>query len=227
MSQDSADPAPPNPALATNADPAPPASDAAPRRPIGLDLLERIKAIMLTPATEWQKIEQEPGGIGPLFIGYVAILAAIPPIADFLCLGVIGEIDANGTTIRMPIVTALLSSLFDYVLSFAVVYVLAYIVDMLARRFGGENDFSNALKLATYAMTPYWLAGIFLLIPGLRFLAMFGFYGAYLVWTGLPQLMRSPPERTPAYTAAVVACAFAIYMAIVIVGHTLFPFPRP
>jgi hypothetical protein len=216
-----------DPAASANADPAPPASDTAPRRPIGLDLLERVTAIMLTPVTEWQKIEQEPGGIVPLFLGYVAILAAIPPIADFLCLGAIGEIDANGTTVRMPILTALLSALFDYVLSFAVVYVLAYIVDMLARRFGGENDFSNALKLATYAMTPYWLAGIFLLIPGLRFLIMFGFYGAYLVWTGLPQLMKSPSDRTLGYTAAVVACAFAIYLALVIAGHTLFPFPRP
>src|SRR5215510_8734464 len=221
MSQDSADPAPPNPALATDADPAAPASDAAPRRPIGLDLLERIKAIMLTPATEWQKIEQEPGGIGPLFIGYVAILAAIPPIADFLCLGVIGEIDANGTTVRMPILTALLSAFFDYVLSFVVVYVLALVIDMLAPRFEGEKNFANALKLAVYAMTPYWLAGIFLLIPGLRFLVMFGFYGAYLVWTGLPQLMKSPADRTVGYTAAVVFCAFAIYVGLVIVGHTL------
>jgi hypothetical protein len=222
MSQDSVDPAPP-----MNADPAPPANASDGGRGVGLDLLDRIKAILLTPATEWPKIAQEPGGIGPLFVGYVAILAAIPPIADFLCLGVIGQTDVNGTTVRMPIFTALLSAFVDYVLSFAVVYVLAYIVDMLARRFEGENDFSNALKLAAYAMTPYWLAGIFLLIPGLRFLIMFGFYGAYLVWTGLPELMKSPPERTLGYTATVVACAFAIYLGIVMAGHMLFPFPRP
>jgi Yip1 domain len=192
-----------------------------------MDLLERIKAILLRPADEWPKIGQQPGSIGPLFVGYVAILAAIPPIADFLCLGVIGETDINGTTVRMPIFSAVLSALFDYLLSFAVVYVLAHVIDLLAPRFEGVKSFPNALKLAVYSMTPYWLAGIFLLIPGLRFLVMFGLYGAYVLWTGLPELMKSPPERTLGYTAAVVACALAIYLAIVFTGHMLFPFPRP
>src|SRR5262249_33243529 len=180
----------------------------------GMDLLQRIKAILLTPDTEWPKIEQEPGGVGPLFAGYVVVLAAIGPIADFICLAVIGETVANVGTVRMPVFPALFNSLLDYVLAFVIVYVLAVAIDMLAPRFEGTRSFPNALKLAVYAMTPYWLAGIFLLIPGLRFLVMFGFYGAYLVWTGLPELMKSPPERTLAYAAAIVGGAFAIYLVI-------------
>ena len=36
--------------------------------------------------------------------------------------------------------------------------------------FGGRADFDSAFKLAVYSFTPVWLAGIFLLVPGLRFL---------------------------------------------------------
>ena len=197
-------------------------------RPRGhaMELLQRIKAILLTPHTEWAQIEQEPGGVLGLFGRYVVFLAAIGPIADFLCLAVIGQWVANVGTVRMPVFSALFNALLDYALAFVVVYVLALIIDAFAPRFEGVKNFQNALKLAVYSMTPYWLAGIFLLIPGLRFLVMFGLYGAYLLWTGLPQLMKSPPERSPAYAGAIVACAVAIDLVIVLIGHLLFPFPR-
>jgi hypothetical protein len=44
-----------------------------------MKLLERAKAILFTPRTEWRAIEQEPSGMSELYLGYVAILAAIPP----------------------------------------------------------------------------------------------------------------------------------------------------
>jgi hypothetical protein len=191
-----------------------------------MDLLQRIKAILLTPETEWQKIEQEPGGVLALFGGYVVVLAAIPPVADFLCRAVIGMTLASGATVRMPVFPALFNALLDYVLAFVVVYALALIIDLVAPRFEGVKNFPNALKLATYAMTPYWLAGIFLLIPGLRFLVMFGLYGAWLLWSGLPQLMKSPAERSLAYAGTIAGVAFVIYLAISLAGDALFPFPR-
>jgi hypothetical protein len=191
-----------------------------------MDLLQRIKAILLTPDTEWQKIEQEPGGVVALLGGYVVFLAAIPPVADFLCRAVIGMTLASGATVRMPVFTALFAALLEDVLAFVVVYVLALVIDLLAPRFEGVKNFPNALKLAVYAMTPYWLAGIFLLIPGLRFLVMFGLYGAWLLWIGLPQLMKSPPERSLAYAGMVAVIAFALCLAIASVANMLFPFPR-
>ena len=39
------------------------------------------------------------------------------------------------------------------------------------------------------------LAGIFLLIPGLNFLVLLGLYGFYLLWVGLPLLMRVKKEQ--------------------------------
>ena len=62
----------------------------------------------------------------------------------------------------------------------------------MAPLFGGRQDFDSAFKLAVYSYTPVWLAGIFLLLPGLRFLILLGFYGAYVLALGLPRLMKSP-----------------------------------
>jgi hypothetical protein len=43
-----------------------------------MKLVERVRALLLTPRLEWKVIEQEPKTASDLFIDYVAILAAIP-----------------------------------------------------------------------------------------------------------------------------------------------------
>ena len=44
-----------------------------------------------------------------------------------------------------------------------------------------------------------------------------GLYGIYLLWRGLPVLMRAPDDRVLAYTAVVTACALvpAIVLAVI------------
>ena len=49
-----------------------------------MDLVERVKAILLTPKTEWPVIAREPGDVAYLFKNYVAILAAIPAVCGFI-----------------------------------------------------------------------------------------------------------------------------------------------
>ena len=60
----------------------------------------------------------------------------------------------------------------------------ALFIDFVAPLFGGRRDFGRALKVAVYAFTPVWLCGVFLLLPGLRFLELPGLYGAYLLVMG-------------------------------------------
>jgi hypothetical protein len=170
------------------------------------NLIARVKAILLTPQTEWLVIERESGDVATLFTQYVAILALIPALARFIGSSLIG-----GYT---PIFSGLIGAIFGYVLTFVAVYVVALIIDALAPTFGAQKNFPNALKLAVYSYTPGWVAGIFLLIPGLSFLTVLGLYGLYLLWLGLPPLMRSPPEKALGYAAAVVVCA--IILAIVL-----------
>ena len=47
-----------------------------------MNLFERVKAILLSPKSEWLVIEREPPDTVGLFKNYVAILAAIPAVAS-------------------------------------------------------------------------------------------------------------------------------------------------
>ena len=169
-------------------------------------LFPRVKAIILTPQTEWPVIAREPAEPASLFTGYVAILALIPAVAGFIGTTLIGR--------YMPIMSGLIYTIVVYLLTFVIVFVVALIVDALAPTFSGQKNFTNALKLTVYSYTPAWLAGIFQLIPGLSFLGILGLYGLYLLYLGLPPLMQAPKDKAILYTVTIVVIAVLIQIVI-------------
>jgi len=182
-----------------------------------MEFIDRVKAILFSPHSEWPVIARESADLRVLFGQYVAILALIPAVSHFIGMSLVG-----GYT---PIGTALLAGLFIYVTSFVVVYAAALIIDVLAPNFGAHKGFANALRLAVYSYTPFWLAGIFLLVPGLSFLTVLGFYGLYTLWIGLPLLMRAPQDQALLYAASVVACALILALAVGVARLALFGGP--
>jgi len=177
-------------------------------------LIERVKAILLTPQTEWPVIAREPGDVSVLFTRYVAILALIPALAGFIGTSLVGS--------YVPFFRGLVSAVFGYFITFVIVYVVALIVNALAPTFDAQKNFPNALKLTVYSYTPAWLAGIFFLIPGLSFLTILGLYGLYLMWLGLPPLMQTPRDKALPYAAAVLVCAVILEIVRGAIQATIF-----
>jgi hypothetical protein len=102
-----------------------------------------------------------------------------------------------------------------YALSFVGVYVIAWVVDMLGPTFGGRRDSLSALKVTVYSFTPGWLAGLFNFVPILSVLTIAGaLYGLYLLYLGLPVLMRSPAEKSMGYTIVTVLVAIVAWAMI-------------
>jgi Yip1 domain len=191
-----------------------------------MNLVERVKAILLTPKTEWPVIEGEPGDAKYLFTSYVAILAAIPAIAGFIGTSLIGFTVPTVGTIRLGIGAGILNAILTYVMAFVISYVVALIVDALAPTFGGQKNFDSALKLTVYSYTPGWLAGIFAIIPSLAFLSILGLYALYLFWVGAPVLMKVPRDRAIGYTAAVIVCAIILAVVIGLIQAAIIGMPR-
>ena len=182
-----------------------------------MNLVARVQAILLSPKTEWPVIEHEPGDAGYLFKNYVAILAAVPAICGFIGASIIG---AAGY--RTGFFIGLISALVSYALAFVGVYVMAFVIDTLAPNFGGQKNFSNALKLVVYSSTAMWLAGIFSLIPALAVLSILGLYSLYLLYLGLPVMMKSPPDRALVYTVVAIVCAAIVWIVIGAIPAMLF-----
>lgn len=178
-----------------------------------MDVVQRAKAMVLSPTAEWRAIEPESGDAAYLFASYVVILAAIPPVCAFLRLGLFGW--AGPRHVHIGLFSSLFGALIHYLMAFVVVYAMAVIIDGLAPTFSGQKNQENAMKLAVYSMTPAWLAGVFWLIPGLGFLRLIALiYSVYVFWLGLPVLMKPPQERLGPYALAVIACGIVLSLVV-------------
>jgi hypothetical protein len=187
-----------------------------------MDLVQRVKQILLSPRTEWQVIEAEPTTTAELYKTYIIPLAAIGPISQVFGYSVFGITVPFVGTYRVPIGSAISGALVAYVLTLAGTYVLALIIDGLAPTFNGQRSQIQALKVAAYSSTASWLAGIFALIPGLRLLAILGLYSLYLLYLGLPIVMKAPRDKALGYTVVVIVAAIVLFMIIgVIAGRFL------
>jgi Yip1-like protein len=184
-----------------------------------MDLVQRAKNICLTPSTEWPVIATESATPGGLLGGYAAPLAAIGAIAGFVGGAIIGRTLPFVGHYRVPLVSALIAAIFTFGMALVGVFVLSLVINALAPTFGGQKNSIQALKLAVYAYTPAWIAGVLQLFTLLGILGIFaGLYGIYLLYLGLPPLMRSPQEKSVPYTAVVLVCAIVMSVVITAVG---------
>jgi hypothetical protein len=174
-----------------------------------MNLFERVKAILLQPKSEWLVIEREPGDAGTLFTNYVCILAAIPVVCSFIGTSIIGF-----GPFRIGIISGLFHAVVVYVLTLVGIFVVAYVIDFLAGMFDGQKNLGNAMKVAAYAPTAAWLAGVFNIIPALSFLGLLGLYSLYLLHTGIAALMKPAAGKELIYTIAVVVAVIVIQVII-------------
>jgi hypothetical protein len=175
-----------------------------------MNAARRARAILADPVGEWAAIESEPGDPAYVLSRYVTVLALIPAVFSFIGACLVGVVVPNAGLVRTPLVNGLFGAILGYVLSCAIVLILGVLINLVAPLFGGRRDFDSAFKLALYSFTPAWLAGIFLVLPGLQFLTLTGLYGAYILWLGLPRLIKSPAQKSLGFATLIVVCAFAL-----------------
>lgn len=192
-----------------------------------MNIVERVKKILLEPKKEWEIISRETTNTSELYKSYIMPLAAIGPVASIVGMSIMGISMPLAGTFRLPIITSIGSAVVQYILSLVGVYILALIVDFLAPNFSGEKNIDQALKLAAYSYTAGWLSGIFMIVPALGFFMILGLYGLYLIYTGIPVLMKAPREKALGYTVTVVIAAVIISMIIAWASRLFISYPMP
>jgi len=158
---------------------------------------------LLQPTQEWTTIAAEFTSAGPIYLRYLVPMAAIGPVAATIGGVVFSERGSLLTfgTIPMNAGTAVQAGVLEYVLNLVGVYALATAIDVIGASVGGQRNRVQALKVAAYGSTPYWLAGAFALFPRIEPLAMLlGLYSVRLFALGLSPCMKVPRDKTAAFT---------------------------
>ena len=177
-----------------------------------MNVVERAKNIIVTPKTEWLVIAAEVPDTARIFKGYVLPLALILAIAHIIGLGVIGRGMVSSFS------RAIAMGLIQFGVAFVGVYLSAYVIAFLAPRFASQQDMGRAVQLVAYSFTPAWVAGILSIVPALGILIFLGgIYGLYLMYLGLPHMMKTPQDKIIGYVVVSIVGVVVTYWIITLV----------
>jgi hypothetical protein len=191
-----------------------------------IELKHRVQGILLSPREEWIKIKEESLPLSRLFSSYVLILAALPPVAGFLANLLYGGFRKPYSGWSWNVAGKnFLFSIIIYIISLIIVYVIGKIINALAPIFSSRRSNLNSLKMAVYSMTPYWVGGIFYLIPrtGWVLRNLVAFYGIYILYSGFAtSLMDTPREKVLKYLIVSGILAIVLVVGVEIILRVLF-----
>ncbi len=166
-------------------------------------ILSRAWGLLSEPKKEWEQIRAEATTVPHILVGYVAPLALIPPVC-----GIIGGYVFGDAALREPLGAVVVSAFATWLVTIALVYALGFIVNAAAANFDALPDELAAQKLAAYSLTPAFLSGVFSLWPPLWWLSLFALAAmVFLIYRGLPILMKAPEDRALAYAATVTVAS--------------------
>jgi len=179
-------------------------------------IIDRVRDILLKPKDEWGVIEAQQSTVQGIYTGYVLILAAIAPVCMLIGQQLIG-VSYGIVSVKPSIAYSIVQAILYYGATVGSVYVMGLVIDALAPTFEGVKNKMNAFKLAAYAPTAAWLGGILFIIPKLGVLSFIAaIYSLYLLYLGLPRLMKVKEDKALAYVGVTIFVQFLI-MAIVFV----------
>ncbi len=168
--------------------------------------VDRIKAILLNPKTEWVAIKSEEKTNKELLLYYalpLAVLAAVTAFIQYLSYSAVGF----GYGMRMMI--------YQVAMPLVAIVIASYVLNELAEKFNSRKNLNNAFKLVTYSYTPGLLAAIIANLSWtLSWVGLFGLYGIYLFWIGLTEMMETPDDKKVLYVLTAALIIFVINIVI-------------
>ncbi len=182
-----------------------------------MNLIDRVKNILMTPKTEWEVVNGETATLSSLLTSYVLPLALIPTAASLISnLFWASWLVGTSYVIIHAVVT--------FVTTIIVFVAATYTVDMLAGNFKSEKNLNKSAQLVAYSSTAFWVASIVGIIPVLGWLVAIagGVYSIYLLYLGIGPLKKTPEDQKVVYIIIVIVVMIVIQVIIGAISAAVF-----
>jgi hypothetical protein len=178
-------------------------------------LIERAKNICLSPQTEWAVVAGEDMSPRTVLTGYVLPLAGAAATAEFIGGSLVGQSLPFVGMLRVPFAIGIGIAILTVTITVVGCFLVSWLVNALAPMFEARRNSQQAFKVAAYAFTPAWIAGLLQILPMIGVLWMLGaLYALYLLYLGLPPLMQCPQDKAISYTAVVVLAVIVVWVLL-------------
>jgi len=174
--------------------------------------------ILTHPDKEWEAIRADHETASRLYLGHVLLLALIPAGAAFYGTTQVGWQIGDGNIVRLSEASAAQLCLMFYAAMLCGIYLIGKFIDFFSLTYGVEPSEHHGIVLAAYTATPLFLIGIIAVYPVLWVNMIAGViavcWSVYLLYEGLPILMKIPQERGFMFASSVLTVGLVMLVGL-------------
>lgn len=186
-------------------------------------MLAKAIGILFLPGKTWQSVAQLSDAQLKPYLLYPAVLALIPAYAWYYGTTQVGWTVAGGQPTRFTPDSAMMIAILFYLAQLIAIWVVGYFVHWMSDTYGAESSAIKGMAVTGLCATPILLSGLLGFHPLFWLDFVVGLaavsYGVYLLYIGIPIVMRIPEERGFLFASAIVAVG--LVMAVVVMGATV------
>lgn len=180
--------------------------------------LGHTMGLLTHPDTEWESIRKDSESVSRLYFQHILLLALIPAAAGFYGTTQVGWQIGDGQVIKLTSGSALQLCALFYAAMLVGIYIIGRFIDFFARTYGVREDNPKGVILAAYTATPVFLMGVIAAYPNVWVNMAVGLvavaYSVYLLYEGLPILMKIPAERGFMFASSVLTVGLVMLVAL-------------
>jgi hypothetical protein len=177
-----------------------------------MDIMKTVnqaKDLVFNPKGTMEKLKKEKVETKDVIM-YLAIVGLPTFLGVLIGYGFLW-IGFTGTLLGYAFALAIIT----YILSIIGIMVFGFILNALAKNFKTKENKMQAMKLVSYAATPWLLLGIANIFPAASIISLLGgLYGLYILYLGIPILMETPKDQQMSYFI-VGLIVYIIVMAVI------------
>ena len=183
--------------------------------------LKHLSGLFTDPVHEWERIRDADYSTVDSLTGHTLLLALIPALSSYVGTTMVGWQVGGAVPVKLTHLSAGQIALLYYFAMVTATFTMGFMIHWMSRTYGAEQPLSQCVTLATYTATPLFLVGVMQLYPLLWLNLVLGLpvvgYTVFLFYTGVPVVMRIPPERGFLFSSAVMAFGMVALVAMLAV----------
>ncbi|MDE1463947.1 Yip1 family protein [Spartinivicinus poritis] len=182
-------------------------------------LLNHIWGLFTTPQQEWRLIRNESNSVSKIYLTHVLLLAAIPAICGYIGFTQVGWSVGTDKLVKLTEANAASMALLGYMAMLAGIFVMGCFIQWMAKTYHANTTLSQTIVFAAYTATPLFLTGLGALLPNVwlnLFLVIAGAsYATYLLYTGIPVMMKVPKEVGFLFASSVLCVGLVVLVSMI------------
>jgi len=181
-------------------------------------MLHHALGLIIQPRKQWRAIATLSQRQLAASLAYPLVMALIPSIAWYYGTTQVGWRIGQGDPQYLTHESALGIAVALYLAILVGLAVIGYLVHWMSATYGAQSTVVRGLALSSFTATPFFLAGVVGVYPHftvdlLISLLAIG-HAVFLLYSGIPIVMKVPEDRGFLFASAVVGVALVMFMAL-------------